>query len=121
MPARTRSSATSSPSASSACRGSSRSSRAVLLLRRAARVARRDPRTAELVAGASAALRHDLAPYAVWADTAAVIVALGDRAVVSGGEAVELAPAASVDGARRLFGLGFHAPLPGVRADEVTE
>ena len=67
-----------------------------------------DTRAADLVAGSSAALVHALAPYAVWADSAAVIVVLGEaHGSVEAPADVELTPAASVDGARRLFTVGI--------------
>jgi alkylation response protein AidB-like acyl-CoA dehydrogenase len=63
-----------------------------------------DEHAADLVAGSSAAVVHALAPHAVWADTAAVIIVLGEAHGSAEAPAdVELAPAASVDGARRLF------------------
>ncbi|HEY5012129.1 MAG TPA: acyl-CoA dehydrogenase family protein [Acidimicrobiia bacterium] len=72
-----------------------------------------DERAADLVAGSSAALVHALAPHAVWADTAAVIVVLGEAHGSAEAPAdVELAPAESVDGARRLFTVGIGS-VPG--------
>jgi alkylation response protein AidB-like acyl-CoA dehydrogenase len=72
-----------------------------------------DERAAALVAGSSAAVVHALAPHAVWADTAAVIVVLGESqwSAAAPGR-VALSPAASVDGARRLFAVDISALLP---------
>jgi alkylation response protein AidB-like acyl-CoA dehydrogenase len=68
--------------------------------------ARGDARAGDLVAGASAAVTHALAPNAVWADTAALIVAMGSsQAAIAPRETFVLGPIDSVDGARRLFEL----------------
>ena len=86
--------------------------------------ARGDQRAAQLVAGASAAAVHALAPLAVWADSAATIVVLGSaRCDAFGSETVALSPAESVDGARRLFALDLAASLPWstVEADDTAE
>jgi alkylation response protein AidB-like acyl-CoA dehydrogenase len=75
--------------------------------------ARGDDRARELVAGASAAVTHALAPHAVWADTASVIVAMGSsHTVVAPREAFVLGPVEAVDGARRLFELEVAGAVP---------
>ena len=72
-----------------------------------------DERTPELVAGASAAAAHALAPHAVWADTAAYVVIVGSAQwSVVPSEDVALVPCESVDGARRLFEFDLNARLP---------
>jgi alkylation response protein AidB-like acyl-CoA dehydrogenase len=68
--------------------------------------ARGDERASEFVGGASAAATHALSPHAVWADTAALIVAMGSsQALVAPREAFVLGALESVDGARQLFEL----------------
>jgi alkylation response protein AidB-like acyl-CoA dehydrogenase len=79
---------------------------------------RGDEQAADLVSGASAAAVHALAQYAVWADTAATVVVLGSsQCGVVAPDAVELSAVASVDGARRLFGLDLRASLPWATVD----
>jgi alkylation response protein AidB-like acyl-CoA dehydrogenase len=70
--------------------------------------ARADGLAAPLVSGASAAVVHALAPFGVWADTAAEIVVLG-AAVLStvAPDDANLSPVESVDGARRLFTVDY--------------
>jgi alkylation response protein AidB-like acyl-CoA dehydrogenase len=72
-----------------------------------------DDHAAALVAGSSAAVVHALAPYAVWADSAALIVVIGDggMVVVAEPDAVGARSTASVDGARRLFMISNPASL----------
>jgi alkylation response protein AidB-like acyl-CoA dehydrogenase len=75
--------------------------------------ARADERAAELVAGASAAVTHALSPHAVWADTAAVVVAMGSsQSAVAPRDSFALRPVDSVDGARRLFELEVAGAVP---------
>ncbi|MDQ1465921.1 MAG: hypothetical protein QOH10_336, partial [Actinomycetota bacterium] len=74
---------------------------------------RGDSRAEKLVNGASAAVVHALAPYAVWADTAECIIVLGDgQLAVVGSADLPLRSAPSVDGARRLFAVDLTASLP---------
>ncbi len=74
---------------------------------------RGDALAADLVSGSSAAAVHALAPYAVWADTAATVVVLGAaQCGVVAPVAIGLSAVESVDGARRLFGLDLSASLP---------
>jgi alkylation response protein AidB-like acyl-CoA dehydrogenase len=75
--------------------------------------ARGDALAAELDAGASAAVTHALAPLAVWADTASVIVAMGSsQSAIAPREKFVLGATESVDGARRLFELEVAGAIP---------
>jgi alkylation response protein AidB-like acyl-CoA dehydrogenase len=71
---------------------------------------RDDERASALVSGSGAAVVHALAPHAVWADSATVIVVLGSSmGSVVAPEEVSLQPVESVDGSRRLFALDLGA------------
>ncbi len=85
--------------------------------------ARGDERAAALVGGASAALVHPLAPRAVWADSARVVVfASADGVGVAehdrDRDPLDLVAVTSVDGARRLFEV---APAPDAEADSDSD
>ena len=74
-----------------------------------------------VASGEAAAVVCPEAPYAVWADTASVVVALGSDGVRCADRgSVTLQPHTSVDGARRLFAVDGLAAAPIVDGADVA-